>query len=99
MTDRIKYIVVLLLMSILFSSQLVGCGKSMEDSEEIIESTIEENTTEIETSTIEKTTSESETEVTEVETSTIEENTTEVKQQLKQNHFLIQYQNLIKQCV
>jgi hypothetical protein len=84
MTDKIKYITILSLTSILVGSQLIGCGKSTEISEEttteetaIEETVIEETTTEIETSTIEETTPETETLTTEEETSTVEETTTE----------------------
>jgi hypothetical protein len=73
MIDKSKFISILSITLILVSSQLVGCGKSMEDSEETIvseESTTEENITEVETTTIEETT-------TEEETSTVEETTTE----------------------
>jgi hypothetical protein len=76
MINKNKYIALLSLTSILVGSQLVGCGKSVENAEEITESTIEEISTEVETSTIEETTSESETEVTEVEASTNADNDT-----------------------
>jgi hypothetical protein len=73
MIDKSKFISILSITLILVSSQLVGCGKSMENSEETVvsnEITTTENITEVETTTVEETT-------TEGETSTVEEITTE----------------------